>query len=637
MRRYLVRAPIILFCISLFHLGPAALLHSEETGVTVGDFRWNGDIEVGYRFTDIDGNEDSYEEVVDLQDGLKLFDLNLLGRRTEGTTGPVDYFRFNLNGIGDPYPSGRLEVKKKKAYDFSASYRQFKYFTHLEDPGPFSNNYSFDATLGRGAVQLSVFPKEDIKLNFGYNLAQRTGDVLVPRPFFPVEEQDLDEQLNEFYISADFSVGIFDFFVKQDYWNFKNKNEIDGTYQASTRQSCVQCHGVVHFPAFSCLTCHPTVHPSGSSPEKRDESTDTYVTTVKAHTRLGEQWDLDAALVYAHSSGDADLTTTPVFALPGSGETEADTWIGEFGVSYLLLKQLILHFDYRFHTIDQDGEANTDLFLGAPAESSSSFEETAHTGTFQLEYIPMENLTLRGGYQVQYEDVTAEPVLFGPFTGRERSNGENTWNHGWVASADWKPFKFLSVFGEYAGANISDPYTWISAENQTVGKFKIRYDTPIKNLGLRGSVLWTRRTNPEQDYTRDVQDYTGTVTYQPIAPLSMDFSFTYQKISDSKDIVIPAGPSILFPKVEFDSDAYIYSGGISWDIYQGFGAGFRGSYAKTKENNPQNYADWVVSGWYKNEWVTPIVSLERTYLVDDFNRNNNFDAYLLTLSLRKEF
>ena len=603
MRRYLVRAPMIVFCISLFHLVPVALLHSEEAGVTLGDFRWNGDIEVGYRFTDIDGNEDSYKQFVNLQDGLKLFDLNLLGRRIENTTGPVDYFRFNLTGIGDPYPAGRLEVKKKKAYDFLASYRQFKYFTNLENPGLFSNNYSFDSTIGRGTLQLSVFPREDIKFNFGYNLVQKSGDALVPRPFFPIQEQDLDERLNEFYVSADFSIGIFDFFIKEDYWNFKNKNEIDGPYQ----------------------------------PEKRDESTDTYVTTIKAHTRLGERWDLDGAFIYAHSSGDADLTTIPVYVLSGSGETKADTYIGELGLSYLLLKDLIFHFDYRFHTIDQDGEANTDFLLSAPAESSSSFKQTAHTGTFQLEYIPVENLTLRGGYQVQYEDVSAEPVQYGSFTGGEKPSDTTSWNHGWVASADWKPFKFLTVFGEYAGANISDPYTWISPENQTVGKLKIRYDTPIKNLGLKGSVLWTRRTNPEQDYTRDVQDYTGTVTYQPIEPLSMDFSLTYQRVSDGKDIVTSVGSSILLPKVEFDSNAYIYSGGISWEIYQGFGAGFRGSYAKTTENNPQNYADWVLSGWYKNRWVTPIVSLERTYLVDNVTRNNNFDAYLLTLSLRKEF
>jgi len=186
MRRYLIRAPWIVFCVSLFHLFSTPTLHSEETGVTVGDFRWNGDIEVGYRFTDIDGNEDAYKQFVNLQDGLKLFDLSLLGRRTEGTTGPVDYFRLNLSGIGDPYPSGRLEVKKNRAYDFLASYRQFKYYTAPENLGLISNNFSFDSTIGRGTLLLSVFPREDIKLNFGYNLVQKSGDALVPRPFFPV-------------------------------------------------------------------------------------------------------------------------------------------------------------------------------------------------------------------------------------------------------------------------------------------------------------------------------------------------------------------------------------------------------------------------------------------------------------------
>jgi hypothetical protein len=654
MRRYLVRAPMIVLFISL--LIPVALVLSEEAGVTVGDFQWNGDIELGYRFTDIDGNEDSYKQYVNLQDGLKLFDLNLLARRNEGTSGPVDLFRFNLTGIGDPFPSGLLEVKKKKTYDFLASYRQFKYFTAPENLGLFSNNFSFDSTIGRGVLQLSVFPREDIKLNFGYNLVARTGDALVPRPFFPVEQQDLNERLNEFYISGNFPIGNVDFFIKGDYWNFKNKDEIDGPYpssiQSSGAQACIQCHGVRHFAPTACTLCHtpgsaaglPTSHQSTGGSEKRDESTGTFVGTIKAHTRLGELWDLDGAFIYAHSSGDADLSTTSGFVLPGSAESTANTYIGELGVSYLILKDLIFHADFRYHNIDQDGETDTDAILGAPARSKSSFEQTAYTGTFQLEYIPLENLTLRGGYQIQYQDVTAEPVQYGPFTGGKKPSDTTSWNQGWVASVDWKPYKFLTVFGEYGGANISDPYTWISPENQAVGKLKIKYDTPIKNLGLKGSALWTRRTNPQQDYTRDVQDYTATATYQPIEPLTMDFSYTYERIKDGKDIVASADPFIIVPnpsvlvaKVNFNSNAYIYSGGLSWDIYQGLGASFRGSYAKTTENNPQSYGDWVVSGWYKNKYVTPIVSLERTRLIDDINQNNNFDAYLLTLSLRKEF
>jgi len=175
-----------------FHLLQPALLHSEEkeTGVTVGDFLWNGDIEVGYRFTDIDGNEDTYKQFVNLQDGLKLFDLSLLGRRTEGTTGPVDYFRLNLSGIGDPFPSGRLEVKKNKAYDFLASYRQFKYYTAPENLGFISNNFSFDSTIGRGTLLLSVFPQDDVKFNSVMTWSRKAATPLCRGLFFlPVQNR----------------------------------------------------------------------------------------------------------------------------------------------------------------------------------------------------------------------------------------------------------------------------------------------------------------------------------------------------------------------------------------------------------------------------------------------------------------
>jgi hypothetical protein len=108
-------------------------------------------------------------------------------------------------------------------YDFLASYRQFKYYTNPEDLTLFTNNYSFDSTIGRGVLLLSVFPREDIKFNFGYNLVQRTGDALVPRPF--PSRADLDERSNDF-CPRRLSIGISTF----SSWitELKNKNEIAG-------------------------------------------------------------------------------------------------------------------------------------------------------------------------------------------------------------------------------------------------------------------------------------------------------------------------------------------------------------------------------------------------------------------------
>jgi hypothetical protein len=110
---------------------------------------------------------------------------------------------------------------------------------------------------------------------------------------------------------------------------------------------------------------------------------------------------------------------------------------------------------------------------------------------------------------------------------------------------------------------------------------------------------------------------------------------TYERILDKEDIFnIPTGFSSTFV---FDQSAVIYSGGMSYDIYKGLGAKAYGSYAKTWKENSQQYADGVLTFWYKNKWVTPILTLERTYLVDEITRNDSFDANLLTLSLRKDF
>ena len=610
MRKSLAIGLNLIFCISLFHLFPVARAQAQDSSGTVeglqwSGFQWNGDVELGYRFTDIDGSRSRYKETVNLMDGLKLFDLTLLGRAVEGSGNSLaDYFRLNIRDIGDPFPGGRLELKKKQAYNFLASYRQYDYFTDRTDAGLLSDLTSFDATLRRGTLLLSLFPTGDVKLNLGYNYAGKDGDAGIPKPFFPAQDQDLKERYHEYYASADFSLGAFDFFVKQSYWTYKNSDDISGPNQT----------------------------------ENRDETTDTYVTTLKGHTRVGERLDLDAGYVYAHSEGEAELTTSPeIYVDSGKGKTHFNTHIAELGLSYILVKNLIFHLDYRFDTTDQDGRSNTDTLLGAPANTSTEFNLTAHTGTFQLEWEPLENLTLRGGYRIQYEDVEGEVYATNAFEGGKDPGDTQSLNQGWVASADWKPFASLSMYGAYEGANFSDPYTWISPDNQTIAKFKVKYDTPIQALSLMGSFLWNRRVNPDQDYRRDVQDYTFTATYQPMDTLSMDGSFTYENIKDSKDIVTPVGGSITTPNVNFDSSAYIYSGGVNWDFYKGLGIGLRGNYAKTLDETRENYASGVVSVWYKNKWVTPVVSFERTYLVDHDVRSDSFAANLVTFSLRKEF
>lgn len=610
MRGYFAKAVFVIFCISFFHLFPVRDAKSQDSGLTFGGFQVGGAIELGYRFTDINGSRDRYKEAVNLMQGLRLFDFNLWGRNLDEKKGLVDYFSLSTNGIGDPFPTARLEIKKNKTYDLVATYKEYKYFFDREDNFFFTDNHDFNQKTRMGTVTLTVYPKEDIQLNLGYSRWEREGDAGVPGLFFPFAmDQQLKEGLNQYFVSADFPIGGWDFHVKQTFWNFSNQDIMGG-------------------PQF----------------ERQDEHVNTYVTSIKAHTRLGERWDLDTGYVFAHSDGRAGLVTFPGFGVDsGNGDFNFNTHIFQLGMSYLIKSNLIAHLDYQFHATDQDGRSNSDPFLNAPANASTAFNLSAHTGTFQLEYLPRENLTLKAGYRIQYQHINGDDFVVDQFDGGKSPGSTTILTHGWIGSANWKPYKFLTLFGEYQGANFDNPYTRISPESENIARIRIKYDTPIEKLSLKGTVSWRRMRNPDQEYTVDMKDYTIAATYQPVflPKLSVDGSLTYEKINDKKDLfnVVPFSINpFSFNTFFFNSDALIYSGGISYEgIYKGLGARINGSVAQTRKENQQNYTDAVLSIWYKNKWVTPILAVERTYLLDRVNRHDSFTANLVTLSLRKEF
>src|SRR4030042_3223846 len=347
MKRYTMKAIFVILSISFFYLFPIQDARPEDSGLSKAGFQWGGSIELGYRLTDIDGRN-RYKEAVNLMEGLRLFEFSLSGKNPDEKIGLIDSININANGIGDPFPRARLEIKKNKTYNLVATYRESKYFFDREDNSFFTDNHNFNLKSRRGTLTLSVFPKEDIQLNVGYSHAKRDGDAGVPMLTFPFSmEQDLKERLNEYFVSADFPLGNWDFYVKQSFWNFQNRNKIEGAGQF----------------------------------EKRSEDMKTYVSTIKAHTRFGERWDLDTGYIFAHSEGRADLTTTPEIGVAsGKGRFDFNTHVFELGLSYLLRNDLILHADYRFHTLAQDGQTNTEPFVSTPpARADTELNLLAHT------------------------------------------------------------------------------------------------------------------------------------------------------------------------------------------------------------------------------------------------------------------
>ena len=69
-----------------------------------------GSVTAGYRFTDVSGREQKYNELFNLQDGFRLHDLTLSGRTTENNRF-IDGYALDASGIGgDPFAAGQFDT-----------------------------------------------------------------------------------------------------------------------------------------------------------------------------------------------------------------------------------------------------------------------------------------------------------------------------------------------------------------------------------------------------------------------------------------------------------------------------------------------------------------------------------------------
>jgi hypothetical protein len=101
----------------------------------------------GYRFTDINGYEPKFQELFDLNSGLRLLDLNMFG---QAKTRFIDHYSLTLSGIGgEPYNTAQLNVRKTRLYDLRVNFRQSHYYWNRNDRGGTAQRPAFPDQLSR--------------------------------------------------------------------------------------------------------------------------------------------------------------------------------------------------------------------------------------------------------------------------------------------------------------------------------------------------------------------------------------------------------------------------------------------------------------------------------------------------------
>src|SRR5215831_11557505 len=410
---------LVLLAILSLGLWGGAASGEDKPALSVAGYRLSGSASVGYRVVDIhSGSKDFYREVVNVEEGVRLFNLTLQGDRLGSEAKLVDHFNLDATDIGDPYPKIRFHVAKDEVYKFDMTLRSSQYFVkRTEDT--FSDNHRSDVERRFGDIHLTLFPTKALQVHLFYRRQERDGTDTVPRLIDNnvfVLHGAPDETTNEVGAAADLTTRFLSVHLEQSYRHFNDEGRVFLPSPGLQGLRTDSPFATMRLDTFQ---------------EGRDQQVDTLVTRQRLRATLTPQWEVVQGYVFAHVTGTAQLQSTEggvgragtsgpnedfTAVLAGRGDTRSDVHIVELGSSYAFLPALIGHLDYRFHLVDEDGDGflNTQRigFLTGPTfvhDAGSQVTKTrAHTMTASAEWLPLPNLTLRLGYRFQLRDVTVD-------------------------------------------------------------------------------------------------------------------------------------------------------------------------------------------------------------------------------------
>lgn len=151
-------------------------------GTEMGGYRIQQSVELGYRFTGVDGSQAVYNTFVNLQQGPRVLDQTLSMQSLDHTGLFDDLFLSSFGFGGDPNDAARLRVTKSKWYNLTADYRRDEnYFDYdlfanpLNSPTskPFipvdQSPHSYYTARHMGDADLVLFPLSRFSFHLGYS------------------------------------------------------------------------------------------------------------------------------------------------------------------------------------------------------------------------------------------------------------------------------------------------------------------------------------------------------------------------------------------------------------------------------------------------------------------------------------
>ena len=520
-------------------------------GTPVGAYTFSGSVGLGYRFLDLNGTAAKYNQLLNLQEGFRVFDTQLDFLSQEVGTGWLDRFTVTAQNLGgDPYPAIAVQLRKHGLYELRLGYRATQYHIDLPQTSLTPNRGWIDRRRFSD-LELRYTPSRDLRLRFYYNRTRRAGSDRATSPFFYLP---LGPEVWGAFGRANGLPWVIPLREEADLigggadYRLKNTNlHFEQSWRTYDNPASLQ--GLSGLP----LELLGPLSPSQNLVVQQWAGTyhqDIPTTSLHFDSQVASRLQLRGGYVYTKSSGPLNLngrilspqgSLAPItLDIVGKGDGKLTSHTGEFGFTVSVLPQLDVISDYRYQTF---GEQSSRSLQGVRADlpapvalsnQSQQWDYGLHTVETQLAYVPMESLRVQAGLRFLKQDVTR--LLDGQIadgTGR-------TWTYTPMVRVSWKPSARWSVRGEWDKRTVVDPYVRITPEDTIGSSIRVQYSFSQQ---WRVDNVWSFR-NFETDglgLRMHSRRNSTTLSYMPESLVGFYGGFNYDSFFSENSVVYQQG------------------------------------------------------------------------------------------------
>jgi hypothetical protein len=493
---------------------PAAPAEPAPSGFDV-----HGSVDVGYRFTDVDGSAATYRQLFDLSDGGRVMGIDVRGDAREGGNAFADDFTFSASGFGDPFPTMQLTARKTRVYDVRIAWRKSRFFNAAPltppsiggvDTRAVTDRHGWETSRQTGNVALKLDATARLHFLFSFDRVARDGALETTRSVdfvgspstwgafaranpYPVVGP-LDDTSNRIAGGGSYAGDRWSLHYRAGYQTIDESQTLDvaaspersiNVADAATAGELLSSHGATQSRR---LTGPFSEASYVVEPARNLEWRGQYV-----YSRYEGLVALDGAAQGVARTNNAGTALSPfALGIRARGDLKAPSHVVTQRLIYRPFERWAFDVAYRYSRFRSEtaGEVSSLLTLyptatsgpAAAAEAeSATWLMSAHSVDLGATFEPNRTLTVRPGVIVSRRDV--EHLAHG-VTAPATSEVENVVSPTLLVG--YRPISSFSARGSWSMAHSDESYTRLSPVDRTNGRVVVRFE-PRAGLVLEGT------------------------------------------------------------------------------------------------------------------------------------------------------